>query len=238
MSDVLETYSPQLDLDLEDLGLADWGDVACSDGVEAALENIAEVVEQACALSAMPILVGGEHTATVGAVSGALRRHPDLYVVQLDAHADLRDEYEGTRMSHATVMRRIADEIGYEHICQSGIRSGTREELQLAAHCLSFSQALAVGADARQAIGYHPVYLTIDIDVLDPAGAPGTGCPEPGGPSFVDLWAFICDLRDLNVVACDVMEVLPAADVNDITSIAAAKLIRDVALLFEARRGP
>jgi len=236
VSDVLETYSPQLSRDLADLPLADWGDVDC-DGrdLEAVLERIADAVERACA-AGLPLLIGGEHTATVGAVRGALRRYRDLHVIQLDAHADLRDDYDGQRLSHATVMRRIADEIGFERICQCGIRSGTREELELAQRCLFSGQELGLPGEALDRIGSHPVYLTIDIDVLDPSSAPGTGCPEPGGPTFAEVWAFVASLRDLNVVAVDVMEVLPAADVNDITSIAAAKLVRDAALLFARSR--
>jgi agmatinase len=129
-------------------------------------------------------------------------------------------------------MRRIADNIGLGRICQLGIRSGTREELELARQCLHSGPDLVLSAEARTRLTGHPIYLTIDIDVLDPASAPGTGCPEPGGPSYAELWACVASLRDLNVVAMDVMEVLPAADINDITSIAAAKLLRDGALLF------
>jgi agmatinase len=232
VSDVLETYSPRLGRDLRDVSLADRGDVDCSGDVDAALVALADAIEHICKAGAMPLLIGGEHTATVGAVRGALRRYPDLRVIQIDAHADLREEYEGVRLSHATVMRRIADEIGYDRICQCGIRSGTREEFELGGRCLHSGQDLHLPVEARTSIGRHPVYLTIDIDALDPASAPGTGCPEPGGPTFAELWDFVASLRDLNVVAFDVMEVLPAADVNDITSIAAAKLLRDAVLLF------
>jgi agmatinase len=231
VSDVLETYSPPLDRDLSNVGLADWGDIDCSGEVEAALANVADAVEQASTM-ALPLLIGGEHTATVGAVRGALKHHPDLFVIQLDAHADFRDEYEGCRLSHATVMRRIAEDLSFERIVQCGIRSGTRAEVEMARCCLSSGPDLRLPADVFAQIGARPVYLTIDIDVLDPSCAPGTGCPEPGGPAFADVWAFIAGLRNFNVIAVDVMEVLPAADVNDITSVAAAKLIRDAALLF------
>jgi agmatinase len=238
VSDVLETYSPQLDRDLAELAFADWGDVECGPDVDSALNDIAGAMDEACRIGALPLLIGGEHTATVGAVRGVLRRYADLHVIQLDAHADLRDDYEGVRLSHATVIRRIAEEVGYERICQCGIRSGTRDELQLARSCLTSSSELRLTPEALDRVGDHPVYLTIDIDVIDPASAPGTGCPEPGGPTFAELWSFVCSLRGLNVVAVDVMEVLPAADVNDITSIAAAKLIRDAALLFTRLRVP
>lgn len=232
VSDVLETFSPVLQRDLADLPLADWGDILFDqDDLEAALAAIADAVEHA-ADAGIPLLIGGEHTATVGAVRGVLRRYPTLQVIQVDAHADLRDEYEGRRMSHATVMRRIADEIGLERIAQYGIRSGTREEFEVARRCLHSGPALEIDRHVLDRIHTRPVYLTIDIDVLDPAYAPGTGCPEPGGATFGELQTFVHSLRGLNVVAVDVMEVLPDADVNDVTSVAAAKLLREAALTF------
>jgi agmatinase len=158
-------------------------------------------------------------------------------VIQLDAHTDLRDAYEGVRLSHATVMRRVAEIVGFERIAQYGIRSGTREEFELARRCLASGSELTVTRTVRDRIHTRPVYLTIDIDVLDPSCAPGTGCPEPGGASFAEVQAFLYALQSLNVVAVDVMEVLPAADVNDITSVAAAKLVREAALLFGKSRG-
>jgi agmatinase len=219
------------------LGLADWGDVQCGANVDGSLDAIADVIEQACG-QGLPLLIGGEHTASVGAVRGALRCHPDLQVIQVDAHADLRDEYEGLRTSHATVMRRIADAVGLDHICQYGIRSGIKEEFELAQGCLYSGAELALTRQVRDQIHRRPVYLTIDIDVLDPSCAPGTGCPEPGGPTFRELLSFVYSLQGLQVIGVDVMEVLPAADVNDITSIAAAKLIREAALLFGGPRSP
>ena len=199
--------------------------------METALEQIADAVEQA-SHHGLPLLIGGEHTATLGAVRGALRHYPDLYVIQLDAHLDLRDTYDGVTLSHATVMRRVIEAIGGERLVQLGIRSGVREEFEVASRCLASSPWLTLTPDARLQISEHPIYLTIDIDVLDPAGAPGTGCPEPGGPSFAELLSFIYSLKGLNVIAADVTEVLPSSDVNDVTSVAAAKLLREIALLF------
>lgn len=232
---MLETYSPTLGVDLRDLPVADWGDVPL-DGcdMEEALQRIANTAE-AASRSALLVLLGGEHTITVGAVRGVLRRYPALQVVHIDAHADLRDEYEGLRLSHATVMRRVVDEIGLSRVAQYGVRSGTREELDLARKCLYSGRDLLLTRPVRDRIHTRPVYVSIDIDVLDPSCAPGTGCPEPGGASFSELLSFLHSLRDLNVVAVDITEVLPAADVNDITSIAAAKLAREAALAFGKR---
>ena len=232
VSDVLETFSPILQADLVDLPLADWGDVELDGAdMDAALLSIADAVDQALQ-AALPIVLGGEHTLTIGAIRGIRRRYPDVMLVHLDAHTDLRETYDGKGFSHATVMRRIADEIGLDHLAQYGIRSGTREEFVLARHCLCSGPDLQLTRATRDRIHTRPVYLSIDIDVLDPSCAPGTGCPEPGGISFADLMGFVYSLRGLNVVGVDVVEVLPAADVNDITSAAAAKIVRECALAF------
>ena len=174
---------------------------------------------------------------TVGAVRGALRHYSNLILIHVDAHLDLRDEYEGLRVSHATVIRRVADEIGLGRIAQCGIRSGTREEFELARHCLASGPGLHLDRAVRDRIRSRPVYLTIDIDVLDPSVAPGTGCPEPGGATFPELLSFIHSLRELRVIAVDITEVLPSVDVNDVTSVAAAKIIREAALAFTPGRG-
>ncbi len=236
VSDVLETYSPLWDADLAELPFADWGDIRL-DGLTMpeTLDAIAEAIGQAMDVG-LPIMVGGEHTATIGAVRAAHERYPDLIVVQVDAHADLRQEYDGASLSHATVMRRIADEIGIDRIVQCGIRSGIREEFQLARSCLSSSPSLQLSDQVLAQLRKVPIYLTIDIDVLDPASAPGTGCPEPGGPSFAELMELLRALADCRVVGCDVMEVLPAVDSNDIASVAAAKLVRELALEFGPER--
>ncbi len=236
VSDVLESYSPVLDRDLDDIGLADWGDVACVGvDLETALRRIEGTMEHAVR-QGLALMMGGEHTATLGAVRGARHVYPDLHVIQLDAHLDLRDQYNGATLSHATVLRRVADEIGLDHLVQLGIRSGTREEFELAHGCILSRMDLSLDDAVRRYLRDVPIYLTIDIDVLDPGGAPGTGCPEPGGQSFLDLMNFVYSLADLKVIAGDVMEVLPACDSNDVTSVTAAKLIREMALLFAKQR--
>jgi agmatinase len=232
VSDVLETYSPVADADLTELPLTDWGDLRLTGlSMEAALDAVAQAMGKALHLG-LPIMLGGEHTATIGAVRAVYAAHSDLVILQVDAHTDLRDEYDGVKLSHATVMRRIADVIGIERIIQCGIRSGTREEFQLARQCLSSSSELRLNEAASAAVRRAPVYLTIDIDALDASCAPGTGCPEPGGASFAELERFIASLAECHVVGVDVMEVLPAVDSNDITSMAAAKLVRETALAF------
>jgi agmatinase len=235
VSDVLETYSPRLRRDLSAVRFADAGNVAV-DGLsmEAALDAIASAMAEA-SKGALPILLGGEHTISAGAIRGVLRQYPDLMIVHADAHTDLRDTYEGQKLSHATVLRRVADDIGLARIAQLGIRSGTREEFELAEGCLQSGPQMVLTAETLRALEGRPIYLTIDIDVLDPSCAPGTGCPEAGGATFNELIELIYVLQSFNIVAVDIMEVLPAADVNDITSAAAAKLVRECALAYGAR---
>ena len=231
VSDVLETFSPALGLDLEEVHLADWGNVEIIGSMEQTLADVADACETA-GRAGLPLVLGGEHTITVGSVRGLKRVYPEICVVHVDAHLDLRDQYDGERISHATVMRRVADDLGADRIAQVGIRSGTREEFAYAQRCLTSQAALQLDNVTRHALADRPIYLSIDIDVLDPSCAPGTGCPEPGGPSFTELLRFIYSLRGLHVVAADVTEVLPKADVNDITSAAAAKIVREIALAF------
>jgi len=139
---VLETYSPRLDADLESIEFADWGDIVMdSADVAVAISEIAAVY-RSLPPDCLPIMMGGEHTVTLGAIQGLHERYPDLVVLQLDAHTDLRQAYEGEVLSHATVMRRIADEIGLDCIAQFGLRSGTRAEFELARSCLWSSSAL------------------------------------------------------------------------------------------------
>lgn len=232
VSDCLETYSPTLGRDLQDITLSDWGDLDLTNRPMAEALDIIAAAARSAAAQALPIVLGGEHTVTLGVVRGLLPRYPELAVVQVDAHLDLADEYDRKRMSHATVMRRLCDLVGLSGVVQVGVRSGTRDEFEFAADCLYSSSGLSLPAVVIEQLRSRPVYLSVDIDVLDPAFAPGTGCPEPGGHSFRDLSSFLAELASLTVVGVDIVEVLPSTDVGDITSVAAAKLVRELALMF------
>ncbi|MFN8532846.1 MAG: agmatinase [Dehalococcoidia bacterium] len=236
LSDSIETYSPILDRDLEGLAIADLGDLPF-DGLpmDVALAAIAEVAERISGQGTLPVLLGGEHTLTLGAVRGLRRHHPDLRVLHVDAHLDLIEEYAGDTVCHATVLRRICEEIGADRVVQAGGRSGTAGEWRYARQLLGASGDLAISPAARATLETGPVYLSIDIDVLDPSAAPGTGCPEPGGPTFRELQAFVHSLAGLHVVAIDVVEVLPAIDPAGIAAVSAAKLVREAILQFAAR---
>ena len=232
ISQSLESYSPATGRDLAEIGLVDRGNLALAGlGMDEALRLIADGVQQAAA-DGLVITLGGEHTVTLGAVRGLRHLLPDLAVLMVDAHLDLLDEYLGVRVGHATVARRLLDEVGHSALLQVGIRSGTREEFLLARHNLLTRPGLDLTPRARSALLDRPVYLSIDIDVLDPAFAPGTGYPEPGGPTFVELADLLYSLSGLHVIAADVCEVLPACDPSGITAAAGAKLVRELAAVF------
>ncbi len=234
----LETYSPAWDRDLEsDLLLADLGDLPVAD-----LDPPAMVAAVARAVGRLPegtvpVLLGGDHTLTAGAVQALVARYGDLMVVQFDAHLDLRETYEGDRFSHACVMRRVWEVVGDRRIVQVGVRSGTREEFGFArSHCRWSLSPLALPETVRSDLRGSAVYLTIDLDVLDPAFAPGVGNPEPGGPTFEDLCGALRALGRLRVVGVDVVELCPPADPSGMSAVVAAKLVREVLLQFFSGR--
>ena len=235
LSDSLETYSPVLDLDLEDLALVDLGDLDLEGiSVEGAVDAIADAMEEAASVARLPVMFGGEHTVSLGGFRGIRRVHPDAMVLQLDAHADLRESYEGQALTHATWAYHAGTDFGFDSLVQLGLRSGAREEWPRTRETAWSSAKLEVSEAARAKLSAHPVYLTVDIDVLDPSAAPGTGCPEPGGVTYAELEEFLQGLADLRVVAVDVVEVAPALDPSEITAAAAAKVVRDSVLMFGA----
>ena len=225
----LETYSPALDRDLEDLKICDVGDLMLPHGnVNGALKAIQGYVATIMGDGKFPILLGGEHLISLPVVREVVKHYPSLVVIQLDAHADLLQEYEGENLSHATVMRRIADLLGDENICQLGIRSGTKEEIRSAKAAGSFAE---IDEALRQAAG-RPVYLTVDLDILDPGVAPGVGTPEPGGFTFGEVCSLISQMQALNVVGFDIVELTPPYDPTQQSAMAAAKLTRELILQF------
>jgi agmatinase len=235
MSDSLETYSPRLDRDLSDCAaIVDLGDLTLNTlPIEEAVAAIADAMAYAARQARLAVMFGGEHTASLGGFRGVKRVHPDAVVLQADAHLDMRPDFDGQPLTHATWLHHLGREFGFEVIHQVGLRSGDRGEWQLARTRTAWSSTeLSLPAVVREQIGGRPVYVSIDIDVLDPAHAPGTGCPEPGGVTFRELSEFLYSLEGLRVVALDVMEVAPDLDPANITAAAAAKLLREAILLY------
>jgi len=233
-SDVLETYSRSFDADLEDLKLADAGDLQIQSGDwQNAAGEIRKAVEKILQQEAVPIMLGGEHLITLPAVEAAAAAFPGLVVVQMDAHMDLRDDYEGVCLSHATVMRRVMEKVGPDRLMQFGVRSGTREEWALSEEYDTLLDDLDTVCDV---IGDRPVYLSVDLDVLDPSIMPETGTPEPGGISFSQLHEAILACRGLNVVAGDVVEYCPIPGWGGPSGAVAAKVVRELIFLTAESR--
>ena len=229
----LETYCPQLNLDLEDLDFADLGAVEIPFGnPEPVLTKVKQATEAVLGLGLRPLMLGGEHSISSGAVEAVAQRHPDLVLVQLDAHADLRDSWLGARHSHACAMRRCLEVLPSQTLFQLAIRSGTREEFSE----LHESGRLMPSVDALQQalapLQGKPIYLTVDLDWFDPAVLPGTGTPEPGGYHWSDFASLIGVLREHHLVAADVVELAPQLDTSGISSVLAAKVTRSLLLLL------
>lgn len=229
----LETYSPYQDRDLEATQVIDIGDLElCLGDTKKALDQIEACADQILSDGKRPFLLGGEHLVTLGAIRAAARRYPDLAVIHFDAHADLRDEYLGTPLSHACVLRRCHELLGDGRIFQFGIRSGDRPEFlwgkdhvnTVLFHFSGLEQTLSQ-------LSGRPVYFTLDLDVLDPSVFPGTGTPEPGGVSFEELRkaaALVCSKA--RIIGCDVTELSPPYDPSGISAAAACKIIREMLL--------
>lgn len=232
-SDGIETYSPLQDADVEHIDYADAGNLELPMGnVVASLAIIKEAVEEALADDVIPFVLGGEHLVSLPAIEAVYAKYPDLVVVQLDAHADQRMDYLGVQLSHACVMRRVAEFLGQEHIRQIGIRSGTKDEYTL---MREYNTLTTFREDdllqLRAWIGSRPLYLTVDLDVFDPACFPGTGTPEPGGIDWWTFQRFLQSLEGVDMVGLDVVELAPQLDSSGCSSVFAAKCVREMLLL-------
>lgn len=228
----LETYSPYQDEDLTDYAVFDAGDLElCFGSAEAALTDIESTAKEILSDNKLPLLLGGEHLVTLGAFRATLEKYPDLHVIHFDAHTDLRDDYLGAKLSHACVIRRCHDLIGDGRIHQFCIRSGEREEFRFAKEHTDLHKFNFTGLkEAVEAIGNAPVYFTIDLDCLDPSAFPGTGTPEAGGVSFLELLEAIETVCKANVVAADVNELSPMLDTSGASTALACKVVRELML--------
>lgn len=226
----LETYSPYQDRDLTDYAVFDGGDLELPFGnPRRALDQIGTVTAEILNAGKIPCMIGGEHLVTLGAVEQVVKKYPDLHVIQFDAHTDLREDYLGEKMSHATVLRRIWELVGDKRIHQFGIRSGEREEFMWAKEHSDLHKHNFEGLEESIAsIKGCPVYLTIDLDVLDPSAFPGTGTPEAGGVTFLQLLEAVCRVAELNIVGMDVNELCPAYDPSGMSTALACKVLREL----------
>lgn len=230
----LETYSPYQDKDLLDCKIFDSGDLELPLGdTEKVLEAIEERTKIILEDGKLPVMIGGEHLVTLGSVRAVLKKHPDLHIIHFDAHADLREDYLGVKLSHACVLRRCHELLGDGKIYQFGIRSGDREEFKWAEEGHVRMQKFNFDhlEECILALQGRPVYFTMDLDVLDPGVFPGTGTPEAGGVSFTELLGAITQMAaGCHVAGCDVNELSPAYDASGISTAMAGKVIRELLL--------
>lgn len=232
----LETYSPYQNTDLSSSLTSDIGDLDLPMGdPEGSLAIIKNTTDKIAAAGKIPLMLGGEHLVTLPVFESLLEKYPDLCLIHLDAHADLREDYLGVELSHATVVRRIWDLVGDGRIFQMGIRSGTVDEFAFARnghtsfYPLSFDNSDQIAAE----IGNRPVYLTIDLDVYDPAVFPGTGTPEPGGILFPDMIRTLNDFSGLHIVGADLVELAPHYDASAVSTALALKTMRELLVLIQ-----
>lgn len=231
----IEEFSFYQKTDLGSKAYCDLGDIAVSFGdVERTLAMAKQVTEGILADGKMPFMLGGEHLVSLPVIQAVADKYPDLVVLHFDAHADLREDYLGQRHSHATVMRRVCEKIGPKNVYQFGIRSGTREEYEYARANTNFFPGHVVPAldEVIPRIGKRPVHITLDIDVIDPAFAPGTGTPEPGGVDSREMLKALHRMGALNVVGFDLVEVSPPYDPTERTVVLGAWLLREALLAF------
>ena len=235
----LETYSPYQDKDLTDYAVFDSGDIElCFGSAESALADIEERAQEILDDNKLPLLIGGEHLVTLGSVRAVAKKYPNLHIIHFDAHADLRDDYLGAKLSHACVIRRCHDILGDGRIHQFCIRSGERTEFEFAKKHTDMHPLTLNGLEeivdslVKENV---PVYFTIDLDCLDPSAFPGTGTPEAGGITFLQLLDAILKVSRCNIVGADVNELAPMLDTTGVSTATACKVLRELLLAIVSK---
>ncbi|NWF93284.1 MAG: agmatinase [Syntrophaceae bacterium] len=230
----IETFSPYFERDLGEMRIHDMGDLELPLGEkEASLRSVRKAIRKILSEKKFPISLGGDHLITLPIIDEIRRIHPDLHLVQIDAHADLREEYLGETISHSTVIRRVVDLLGNGKLTQLGVRSGTEEEFRFAKKIKSIvsTDRKSLRALVRR-LRNRPVYITLDLDVIDPSLLPGVGTPEPGGLTFRDLISLLEELQPLHIVGFDLVELTPDYDPTQVSSLTASVILREMILAF------
>ena len=241
----IETYSFRSGVDIGDLALYDSGDLDASMDTQKTVDMAHQVVEDILAAGKMPVALGGEHTATLGLVKGLGERAAKTAIVSFDAHLDLRCEFMGSTLSHTTFMQLINREVKPEKIIEVGTRAASKEELAYAKNAgIEFFTSQEIVKQGSRLIAeqlkekllpYENIYLTVDMDVLDPAFAPAVQNPEPDGITTTQLIDLVCSLIDKRVLGFDLVEVTPIYD-QGISAIVAAKVIFEMLCQIEKSR--
>ena len=239
VSSSLETYCPLHDKDLEDINYVDLGSLALdSNDSKSVIKSVKSATKYVIQKNLIPIMLGGEHSITRGAVEALTEKYSNLILIQLDAHADLRNSYIGNKNSHACTMQRCLEVLPKKRILQIGIRSGTKEEFRFMREnnqLINFQTGKDSQELKKALIPYKdsPIYLTIDLDWFDPSLLPGTGTPEPGGFFWHDFEVIIEILKNHNIVGSDIVELSPNIDSSGVSSVVAAKVLRSIIMTIE-----
>ena len=238
----IETFSPYWGRDLSELSIHDMGDLELPLGEKkTSLDLIRKALRTILSEKKFPISLGGDHLITLPMVEEIAQVYPHLSLVQIDAHTDLREDYLGEALSHSTVMRKVADCLGEGRLFQLGIRSGTQEEFKLAKKMKSI---VSTDRGSLRSMVKHlknrPVYVTFDLDAIDPGLLPGVGTPEPGGLTFQEFISLLKELQPLHVIGFDMVELTPDYDPTQVSAVTASVLLREMMLAFcrkpEARK--
>lgn len=230
----IETFSPYFERDLSQLKVHDMGDLELPLGEKKmSLDLIRKALRKILSERKIPVLLGGDHLITLPVVEEALRVHPHLHLFHIDAHADLREDYLGEALCHSTVMRRVADRLGEGRLFHVGIRSGTEDEFRSARKMKSILSP-EPGSLRRvvKRLRNQPIYVTVDLDVIDPGLIPGVGTPEPGGFTFQEFISLLRELQTLHVIGFDLVELTPDYDPTQISSVTASVILREMILAF------
>ena len=239
VSSCLETYCPKIKKDLEDIMYVDFGSILIDkNDSKSVIESVKSATNYLISKRLSPIMLGGEHSITRGAIEALVKKYPDLILVQLDAHADLRESYMGNKHNHACTMKRCLDILPQKKIFQVGIRSGTKEEYKFMIEnnqLVDFQTGKNSQELEKAILPYKnsPIYLTIDLDWFDPSLLSGTGTPEPGGFFWNDFEVILETLKSLNIVASDIVELSPDIDSSGVSSVVAAKVLRSLIMILE-----
>jgi len=225
----LEEYSPIFNKHLEDVNFHDAGDLEFPLGnTYKTLEVIEQNVEDIYKDGKKVFGIGGEHLVTLPVIKAVSKFHKDLAVVHFDAHTDLREEYMGEEMSHSAVIRHISKIIGPANIKQIGIRSGMKEEFEF----MKKHGTLIHEFSGLDSLKDKKIFVTVDLDVLDPSIMPGTGTPEAGGLDFNTLIDWFNYLKDFDIIGCDVVELAPDYDSSGVSTAVATKVIRELLMVM------
>ena len=230
----IETFSPYFQRDLSQCSIHDMGDLELPLGEKKiSLGLIRKALGKILSKKKFPILLGGDHLITLPIIEEILSIYPRLHLIQIDAHTDLREDYLGESLSHSTVMKRVIDHLGEGRLFQIGIRSGIEEEFKLAKKMKSIV-SLEPGSLSSmiKRLRNQPVYITLDLDVMDPSLLPGVGTPEPGGLTFQEFISLLKKLQDLHVIGFDIVELTPDYDPTQISSVTASVILREMILAF------